>query len=117
MDMRNGKPSAKVSTEAMVRLCQLCMNYHSEQRYPQLDLKWSGKVVDAEINGDVATSKQQIKAEGKGSGEVHLNAKYLTRALAKMGEHVKFTPCESASFWESGDLCVAAMQLRAPTKT
>lgn len=117
MDARNGHPTAVLQTETMSRLCSLCLSYHSERRYPQLDLHWSGKAVGVEINGDVATNTQQISAKGKGSGDAYLNAKYLSKALTKMGEEVKFTPAETASFWESGDLTVIVLQLRAPVKT
>ena len=114
---KKGGDLARIKTDDLKRPCAACLNYHSERRYPQLDLDWKGDIITATINGDIAESVQEIACVGKRkSGVAYLNAKYLSAALGKMGDEVKFTPCDSVSFWESGDLCVGILQLRAKEK-
>lgn len=112
LEIRSDKPSTRIQTELLKQPTATCLLYHEKQT-PQLDLEWVGEAITLSILGDLAQKEMTIPCVGDGKGEAHMNAKYLSKALPKFGDEVKFTPCDNASFWESGDLTVAIFQMRA----
>ena len=116
---KNGSLSLRVKTDDIKRACVNCMNFHDDKLGPQLNIDWQadGRLI-LETAGTLNEDRREVEHMGAtGSGQASLNASLLIEGLRHMGEEIQFTPVESASFWQSGDLTVIVSQLRRPVKT
>lgn len=117
MANKNGHPSLRVSAEELKRACQNCVNFHDDKLGPQLNIDWKENALVLETAGTQNEDRREIELVGAmGHGATSLNASLLLKALNRMGEDVQFTPVETASFWQSGDLTAIISQLRRPVK-